>query len=175
MFASNKTAEARLYYIDVDLLDGTMIDVSLALFTAAVGFSDEAPVRGFVAGAFVSGGVDKCFYKPQARAHAFFPIAGEPGKGFGKHMRCEIRNHDPRQDEKAAVADDPVQVCFTLRDRPSDIVVPYAELERRGAEGKRCNRAILNENEIFEPMPQEPLIAEIVMLSDKIVPHRFET
>jgi hypothetical protein len=93
------------------------------------------------------------------------PITGKSGQGSGKHTRGEVLHGDPRKDEEPTVVGDPVEIGFPLHRRPSDIGIPHTKLQGGSAKGKGRDGSITDEGEILQPLPEEFLVAKIMIVT----------
>jgi hypothetical protein len=62
--ATDDLSKTRLYDIDIDLLQRTVMDIALPLFAVTLGMADAFPVGRLIAGPFKPGRIHKGFYKP---------------------------------------------------------------------------------------------------------------
>jgi len=91
-------------------------------------------------------------------------VRGVGGEGLHRH---------PGGDEKPAVVDHPVQMGLPLRRGPADILVPHAQGAGGGAEGQGRHGPPLEAREVLEAMPYQPLIPQVMIAADHLIPQRL--
>jgi hypothetical protein len=89
-------------------------------------------------------------------------------------MRGEIRDLDPGKDEKPAVVHQPARMLSSLQRGPANVLVSHTEFQGRSAERQGRDRPIPNASQIFQPIPQQPLIAKIVVAAYQIIPQLLQ-
>jgi len=106
---------------------------------------------------------------PNRAAHA----CGRVGQGPGQHLRGEVRELDPRQDEEAAVVHDPVQMGVPLGRGPADPPVAHAQDPGGRAERQGRHRPILEKRQVLEAMAEQLLIPEVMIVAHQLIPERL--
>ena len=128
---------------------------------------------GLIAGAFKVTAIDKSLQQQESMVEMVQPIRGQPRNIQGQHMRGQIGNLNPRQDQKAAVGGQLMQVPFSLPRRPTDKTVSCGQFQCRCAPRQGRYRSIFKESKVLESMSQKSLITQVVMPADPLIPQRL--
>jgi hypothetical protein len=89
--------------VAIDIFDGTIGSSRLIEFPSACGLAKEDPVGSTIAGAFEIPGIDEGFQKIDGMMIEPLPVRRNYSGTFGQKVGGQMRNTDPRQNQKAAV------------------------------------------------------------------------
>jgi len=116
--------------VAIDVFDGTIGSSRLVEFPSACGVAKEDPIGSTIAGAFESFGIDEGFQKIDGVMIEPLPVRRNHPGTFGQKVRGQMCNPYPRQNQKAAVVSQQMQVVLPNLGRPSNETVSAADMPR---------------------------------------------
>ena len=153
--------------IEMDVLDGNAQDAVAVLAAASLGLADADPVGGAVAGAFEPGSVDEGFDEVDGVAVLCLPVGAQTAEREGKEMAGEMRDANPRQDEKACIVGGPVQALGADMVVPADKAVASRRLPSGGAEKKTRHVPTMTvADQVSEIFPDRAPVTKVMMASE---------
>ena len=72
----------------------------------------------------------KCFQQDGAVAVACLPVVGEASANLAQNIRRQVKFLDPRQDKKARIIDDKMEIFLSLLVSPANVFVTRPDLPR---------------------------------------------
>lgn len=171
-------AEAFGEGLEVDVFDGFEANVFFVEFPSALGLADVDPVGRAVTGAVEAFGVDEGFEQHGFETVAVFPVVGDPSGGVGQNGGGEVSHLHPRENEKAGVVDDEMEIAFSLGGGPADEAVARGDHPCGGAESQRSQQrrfgppVAVGPDEIAKLRAGQGFVPQVMIALDQFVPQR---
>jgi len=138
-------------WISEEELERSILPFRLVVFAATFGEAERDPIRGTVTRATVALGIHERLGEVDGVSVERLPVGGEAARSCGRAVRREVRDADPRQDQKTAFGT-PTKRRFSLArlDRPPMCVSRRGEMPRRGRPAKGSDRTTARCHQVFE-------------------------
>ena len=157
---SAKVPDERIEPNAFDRNGATLIPIK---FAAPLRLSGTAPIRCPVASTVEPAVFYKRFQQDGPVGIACLPVAGEAPANLGQNLRREIKFLDPRQDKKARVIDDKVEIFLSLFVTPPNVVVTRPDLPCTCAKAYKRDNVVIHTNEVAQLSARYELVAKVVM------------
>src|SRR3990170_202298 len=147
--------------VDPDAFDRLCVAMERIEFAAALRVAEILPISGFVASAGEARLLDEGFEQHWAVGVACVPIISQASADQSEDARSEISTSNPRQDQKAGIVDDEVQVAPTLLGGPADGVIARLGFPSARAEAEQGDDFSGGTHEVAQLRPRQRLMAEV--------------